>query len=186
MRGRDATPVASQLLAITGFLALVPANGGIRTAAAASAALVLWSLAERRTSLRLPKSIARASDLLIVTAILALAAAFFAYRTTSLVWLMNVLVGSRATDLGPFRAITRAGLDRLDMQDRDYGWTVEMQIKAALQGLRVVEVPVDYRPRIGRSKVSGTLGGSVRAGVKIIGTILRGALGVRRGPAEAP
>jgi glycosyltransferase involved in cell wall biosynthesis len=85
------------------------------------------------------------------------------------VWLMNRLVGTAATDLGPFRAITMPALRRLGMRDRDFGWTVEMQVKARRRGLRVVEVPVDYRPRIGRSKVSGTLGGSVRAG----GTILR-------------
>lgn len=92
------------------------------------------------------------------------------------VGLMNVLIGTRATDLGPFRAITRSALERLEMADRNFGWTVEMQVKAARRGLRVVEVPVDYRPRIGRSKVSGTLTGSVRAGTKIIGTILRHAL----------
>ena len=65
---------------------------------------------------------------------------------------------------------------RLDMRDRNYGWTVEMQVKAARQGLRVVEVPVDYRPRIGRSKVSGTVRGTIGAGTKIIATILRHAL----------
>jgi glycosyltransferase involved in cell wall biosynthesis len=91
------------------------------------------------------------------------------------VWLMNRLVGTRATDLGPFRAITRLGLERLEMRDRDFGWTVEMQMKAGIHGLRVVEVPVDYRPRVGQSKVSGTLRGSVRAGVKILWVILSGA-----------
>jgi len=95
------------------------------------------------------------------------------------VWLMNLLVGTRATDLGPFRAITRQGLERLEMRDRDFGWTVEMQMKAGIHGLRVVEVPVDYRPRVGQSKVSGTLSGSVRAGVKILWVILRGALPAR-------
>ena len=85
---------------------------------------------------------------------------------------MNRLVGTRATDLGPFRAITRQGLERLEMRDRDFGWTVEMQMKAGIHGLRVVEVPVDYRPRVGQSKVSGTLWGSVRAGVKILWVIL--------------
>jgi hypothetical protein len=89
---------------------------------------------------------------------------------------MNVLVGTRATDLGPFRAITAPALRRLDMRDRSFGWTVEMQLKAARRGLRVVEVPVDYRPRIGRSKVSGTLSGTVRAGARILGTIARHAL----------
>jgi hypothetical protein len=91
--------------------------------------------------------------------------------------LMNRLIGTAATDLGPFRAITAPGLRRLAMRDRDFGWTVEMQVKARRQGLRVCEVPVDYRPRIGRSKVSGTLGGSLRAGVKILGTIARHAWG---------
>jgi glycosyltransferase involved in cell wall biosynthesis len=87
--------------------------------------------------------------------------------------LMNLLFGTRATDLGPFRAITRGALERLDMRDRSFGWTVEMQVKAALQRLRVVEVPVDYRRRIGRSKVSGTLSGSLRAGARILGTLAR-------------
>ena len=89
------------------------------------------------------------------------------------VGLMNLLAGTAATDLGPFRAITAPGLARLDMQDRNYGWTVEMQVKAQRAGLRIVEVPVDYRPRVGRSKVSGTLRGTVGAAVKILGTILR-------------
>jgi glycosyltransferase involved in cell wall biosynthesis len=93
------------------------------------------------------------------------------------VTLMNRLTGTRATDLGPFRAVTAEALRRLDMRDRSFGWTVEMQLKAARHGLRVREVPVDYRPRVGRSKVSGTLLGSVRAGVRILGTIARHALG---------
>ena len=99
--------------------------------------------------------------------------------TRACVGLMNRLAGSRATDLGPFRAITAEALQRLDMRDRNYGWTVEMQVKAARQGLRVVEVPVDYRPRIGRSKVSGTVRGTVGAGTKIIATILRHAFAPR-------
>jgi glycosyltransferase involved in cell wall biosynthesis len=89
------------------------------------------------------------------------------------VGLMNLLFHTRATDLGPFRAITAQALARLEMRDRNFGWTVEMQVKAALFGLRVVEVPVDYRPRIGQSKVSGTLSGTVRAGAKILGTLAR-------------
>ena len=92
--------------------------------------------------------------------------------TRACVGLMNLLAGSKATDLGPFRAITAEALRRLDMRDRNYGWTVEMQVKAARQGLRVVEVPVDYRPRIGRSKVSGTVRGTIGAGTKIVATIL--------------
>ena len=91
------------------------------------------------------------------------------------VGLMNLLVGTRATDLGPFRAITAAALKALDMRDPDFGWTAEMQVKAARRGLRVKEVPVDYRPRIGSSKVSGTVLGSLRAGAGILGTIARHA-----------
>jgi glycosyltransferase involved in cell wall biosynthesis len=92
--------------------------------------------------------------------------------TRACVGLMNLLIGTRATDLGPFRAITAAGLRRLEMRDRNFGWTVEMQVKAARAGLRVAEVPVDYRPRIGQSKVSGTVSGTLGAGAKIVGTIL--------------
>lgn len=83
------------------------------------------------------------------------------------------LYGCRYTDLGPFRAIAWSALARLDMADRNYGWTVEMQLKAARAGLRHTEVPVSYRPRIGRSKVSGTLRGSVGAGSKILWTLAR-------------
>ena len=90
--------------------------------------------------------------------------------------LMNALVGTRATDLGPFRAIRGKALRALGMRDRSFGWTVEMQVKAHRRGLRVREVPVDYRRRIGRSKISGTLSGSVRAGAKILGTIARHAM----------
>jgi glycosyltransferase involved in cell wall biosynthesis len=93
------------------------------------------------------------------------------------VGLMNLVAGSAATDLGPFRAITAEALRRLEMCDVDYGWTAEMQVKAARRGLRVAEVPVDYRPRIGRSKVSGTAAGSVKAGTKILATILRHGFG---------
>jgi glycosyltransferase involved in cell wall biosynthesis len=96
--------------------------------------------------------------------------------TRACVWLMNRLIGTRATDLGPFRAITVEGLKRIGMRDRNFGWTVEMQVRAARHGLRVVEVPVDYRARIGRSKVSGTPSGTVRAAVKILGTILHHAV----------
>ena len=85
------------------------------------------------------------------------------------------------TDLGPFRAIRREALSRLDMQDRTYGWTVEMQVKALQQGLKVVEIPVSYRPRLGRSKVSGTLSGTVKAGFKILWTIARLSLRHRLG-----
>tara|TARA_B100000949_G_scaffold231532_1_gene243904 strand:+ start:689 stop:1390 length:702 start_codon:yes stop_codon:yes gene_type:complete len=75
------------------------------------------------------------------------------------------------TDLGPFRAIRREGLARINMQDRNYGWTVEMQVKALQHDLKVVEIPVSYRRRIGKSKISGTISGTVRAGFKILWTI---------------
>lgn len=78
------------------------------------------------------------------------------------------LYGVRYTDLGPFRAITWRELSWLGMVDRNYGWTVEMQIKAARAGSPHVEVPVRYRQRIGESKVSGTVRGSVNAGAKIL------------------
>ena len=95
-------------------------------------------------------------------------------------WLSTALIRlfwkTRFTDLGPFRAITSEALASLAMRDRDYGWTVEMQARAARVGLRCVEVPVSYRRRIGRSKVSGTVVGSVRAGVKILWTIGREVL----------
>ncbi|MFZ1865252.1 MAG: glycosyltransferase family 2 protein [Polyangiales bacterium] len=81
---------------------------------------------------------------------------------------LRILYGVRYTDLGPFRAIRWDTLQALRMRDRNFGWTVEMQIKAAQCQVRAVEVPVSYRPRIGVSKVSGTLRGSVSAGVKIL------------------
>ena len=90
-------------------------------------------------------------------------------------FLMRVLLGAHYTDLGPFRAITMAALNKIGMTDRNYGWTVEMQIKAAQHNLRVREVPVRYRRRIGKSKVSGTVKGVVMAGYKIIFTILKHA-----------
>ncbi|MCA6078052.1 glycosyltransferase family 2 protein [Fulvivirga sedimenti] len=79
--------------------------------------------------------------------------------------------GARFTDLGPFRAIRFDRLLELGMQDKNYGWTVEMQIRAAKQGLSFTEVPVRYRKRIGFSKVSGTLKGTVMAGYKILWTL---------------
>jgi glycosyltransferase involved in cell wall biosynthesis len=83
-------------------------------------------------------------------------------------WLMRVLFGARYTDLGPFRAIRWECLERLGMVDRNFGWTVEMQIKAARQGLRTCEVPVSYRRRVGVSKISGTVMGTIKAGYKIL------------------
>jgi len=85
--------------------------------------------------------------------------------------LMHLIWRHRYTDLGPFRAIGRPALQRLGMRDTDYGWTVEMQLKALRHRLRVLDTPVSYRRRIGRSKVSGTLRGVVGAGTKILWTI---------------
>ncbi len=90
--------------------------------------------------------------------------------------LIHALFGVRFTDLGPFRAIRADALRSLGMRDRDFGWTVEMQVKAARAGLRCAEVPVSYRKRVGRSKISGTLAGTWGASRKILGTILRQAL----------
>ena len=87
--------------------------------------------------------------------------------------LIRLFFGVRFTDLGPFRAVGAGALGRLQMADRDFGWTVEMQVKAARLGLRCVEVPVRYRVRIGTSKISGTLKGTVLAGHKILWTIFR-------------
>ncbi len=87
--------------------------------------------------------------------------------------LMKVLFGSRFTDLGPFRAITFEALRALEMEDKTYGWTVEMQLKALRQKLAYTEVPVRYKKRIGVSKVSGTVKGSIFAGVKILGWIFK-------------
>ncbi|MDE0452951.1 MAG: glycosyltransferase family 2 protein [Gammaproteobacteria bacterium] len=92
-------------------------------------------------------------------------------------FLIRLLWKARVTDLGPFRAIRRAALAALDMRDTAYGWTVEMQIKAIQQKMRVVEVPVDTRRRRhGKSKVGGTLRGVVGASIGITGMILKLAL----------
>jgi len=88
--------------------------------------------------------------------------------------LMRLLHRSAYSDLGPFRAITWTGLRRLGMQDPDYGWTIEMQLKAAKRGLRIVEVSVGNRSRLaGRSKVAGTVRGVVGAGTKILWSLWR-------------
>ena len=88
--------------------------------------------------------------------------------------LVKMLYGCRYTDMGPFRAIRRDALERMQMREMTYGWNLEMQIKAVQMGLRVVEVPVDYRCRIGgESKVSGNLKASVKAGVRILGVFWR-------------
>jgi glycosyltransferase involved in cell wall biosynthesis len=87
--------------------------------------------------------------------------------------LIRLFFGYRFTDLGPFRAIRYSSLQQLEMVDRNFGWTVEMQIKAIRHHLRIREVPVSYRVRIGKSKISGTIIGSMKAGGKIIWTILK-------------
>lgn len=87
--------------------------------------------------------------------------------------LIRLLYRTHCTDLGPFRAVRWSALEGLEMCDRDFGWTAEMQVKAARYGLRVLEVPVSYRKRIGRSKISGTIRGTILAGYKILWTVLR-------------
>ncbi len=87
--------------------------------------------------------------------------------------LMKLFFKSRFTDLGPFRAIKYEKLLALEMEDKTYGWTVEMQLKALRQNLSYTEVPVHYRNRIGVSKVSGTIKGAIFAGVKILGWIFK-------------
>lgn len=87
--------------------------------------------------------------------------------------LLKLFYGVKFTDLGPFRAIRYDKLLALNMQDKTYGWTVEMQLKAAKQKMKCTEVPVRYRRRIGDSKVSGTIKGTIGAGYKILFTIFR-------------
>ncbi|SDG90290.1 glycosyltransferase family 2 protein [Psychroflexus sediminis] len=87
--------------------------------------------------------------------------------------LMRLFFNSKFTDLGPFRAIKYTKLLALNMQDKTYGWTVEMQLKALKQNLTYTEVGIHYRNRIGESKVSGTVKGAVMAGVKILGWIFK-------------
>ncbi len=88
-------------------------------------------------------------------------------------FLIRLFWGFKYTDLGPFRAIKYNDLLALNMVDKNFGWTVEMQIKALKKGLRIMEVPVRYRKRIGKSKITGTFSGTMRAGVKIIYTIFK-------------
>ena len=87
--------------------------------------------------------------------------------------LMALFFGAKFTDLGPFRAIKYQKLLALNMEDKTYGWTVEMQLKALKQKLTYTEIPVNYRNRIGVSKVSGTLKGAIFAGIKILGWIFK-------------
>lgn len=91
-------------------------------------------------------------------------------------WLMRLFFGASYTDLGPFRAISYEHLCQLQMSDTNFGWTVEMQIKAAKAKLRTLEVPVRYRRRVGASKISGTVRGTILAGSKILYTIAKYAL----------
>ncbi|MEE9407910.1 MAG: glycosyltransferase family 2 protein [Polaribacter sp.] len=88
-------------------------------------------------------------------------------------FLMKLFFGAKFTDLGPFRAIKYNKLLALKMEDKTYGWTVEMQLKALKQKMSYIEVPMKYRNRIGVSKVSGTIKGSIMAGVKILGWIFK-------------
>lgn len=92
--------------------------------------------------------------------------------------LMRVLFRARYTDLGPFRAISYARLRELGMSDQNFGWTIEMQIKAARAEFRIQEIPVPYRRRVGTSKISGTISGTIKAGSKILYTIAK--YGLRR------
>ena len=87
--------------------------------------------------------------------------------------LMKLFFGAKFTDLGPFRAIKYQKLLDLNMQDKTYGWTIEMQLKSIKQKLTYIEVPVNYKNRIGVSKVSGTIKGTIFAGIKILGWIFK-------------
>ena len=96
--------------------------------------------------------------------------------------LMRVIWGARYTDLGPFRAIRFEALEDLAMADKTFGWTIEMQIKAVQARLRILEVPVSYRRRVGVSKITGTVAGTVKASAKILWTIGRFAFFERNRP----
>src|SRR5207248_9488075 len=92
-------------------------------------------------------------------------------------WLMSILYGVRYTDMCPFRAIRSDALEKLSMKEETYGWNLEMQMKAARLGLRILEVPVNHRRRAGGfSIVSGTLSGTFVAGARIIYTFVKIAL----------
>ena len=93
--------------------------------------------------------------------------------------LMRLFWRAQFTDLGPFRAIRFESLRDLDMADRTFGWTIEMQIKAIKAGLRYTEIPVSYRRRVGVSKITGTVSGTVKASAKILFMIFRHAFGGR-------
>src|SRR5207247_6038520 len=92
-------------------------------------------------------------------------------------WLMSMLYGVRYTDMCPFRAIRRDALEKLSMKEETYGWNLEMQMRAARAGLRILEIPVNHRRRAGgESKVSGTFRGTFVAGARILATLVRVAL----------
>jgi len=95
------------------------------------------------------------------------------YGNRLAVFLIKLFFKHEFTDLGPFRAIRYSSLMSIGMKDMDFGWTVEMQIKAVRNGLRIREVPVNYRKRVGISKITGTVSGTFRAGTKIIYTIFK-------------
>ncbi|MBT3924208.1 MAG: glycosyltransferase family 2 protein [Nitrospina sp.] len=95
------------------------------------------------------------------------------YGNQLAVFLMRLFFGHQYTDLGPFRAIRYESLKAIAMQDTNFGWTVEMQIKAVKKGLRIMEIPVKYRERVGVSKITGTFSGTIKAGTKIIYTIFK-------------
>ena len=95
------------------------------------------------------------------------------YGNRLAVFLIKLFFNYSFTDLGPFRAIRYSSLMAIGMQDMDFGWTVEMQIKAVKNGLRIQELPVKYRERIGVSKITGTVSGTFKAGTKIIYTIFK-------------
>jgi hypothetical protein len=94
--------------------------------------------------------------------------------------LIRVFFGVRYTDLGPFRCVSWRALQQMQMADPTFGWTVEMQVKAAKLGLRTQEIPARYRPRVGVSKITGTVKGTVKAGTKILWVIFRHGLLHRR------
>ena len=87
--------------------------------------------------------------------------------------MISLFFGHKFTDLGPFRAVKFNKLLELNMQDQTYGWTVEMQLKALRNKFNIIEIPVNYRQRIGESKISGTFKGTILAGYKIIYTIFK-------------
>jgi hypothetical protein len=101
-------------------------------------------------------------------------------------WLIRPLYGVKITDLGPFRAARAEVLRQLQLEEMTYGWAVEMILKGGLNGFRIVEVPVSYFPRIGKSKISGTLKGTLGAGWFILSRIIRYYFWHRRARSPRP